>query len=408
MKTLVVEAEKYVISYLNENLNFKYVYHNLAHTQRVVSKVKELFEASELDESEKAILQVAAWFHDTGFTKMIEGHEKESVKIASIFLKTHNVNTNTIETITNIILATQMDYVPKTQLEGIIKDADCAHVSSKKYDEYASLLRKEIELTLNKTISKPDWIKDNISFLTHHTFYTDLAAKKWEKRKGKNLANLLQNQNKIKQDTEKLKQKKAELNFKKEKLDLPERGIETMFRVALRNHITLSDIADTKANILLSVNAIMISLVLSNLVSKLDNPSNHYLIWPTAVFALFTVASIVLSVLATRPNVTSGKFTKEDVANKKVNLLFFGNFHKMKLDEFEWAMQEMMQDRDYLYSSLTKDLYFLGLVLNRKYNLLRVTYTVFMIGIIISVMAFVIAFQLAETKAVAQGINSLL
>ena len=98
--------------------------------------------------------------------------------------------------------------------------------------------------------------------------------------------NLLKNQNKIKEDTDKLKQKKAELQFKKEKLDLPERGIETMFRVALRNHITLSDIADTKANILLSVNAIIISLVLSNLVSKLDNPSNAYLIWPTAIFAL--------------------------------------------------------------------------------------------------------------------------
>ena len=92
---------------------------------------------------------------------------------------------------------------------------------------------------------------------------------------------------------------------------------------------------------------------------------------------------------------TQGKFTKEDVANKKVNLLFFGNFHKMKLDEFEWAMSEMMQDRDYLYSSLTKDLYFLGLVLNSKYNLLRVTYTVFMIGIIISVIAFAVAFQLS-------------
>ena len=166
-----------------------------------------------------------------------------------------------------------------------------------------------------------------------------------------------------------------------------------MFRVALRNHITLSDIADTKANILLSVNAIIISLVLSNLVSKLDNPSNSYLIWPTVIFAGFTVASIVLSVLATRPNVTSGKFSKQDVADKKVNLLFFGNFHKMKLDEFEWAMSEMMQDRDYLYGSLTKDLYFLGLVLNRKYNLLRQTYTVFMIGIVISVLAFGIAFH---------------
>ncbi|MGK0324156.1 MAG: hypothetical protein ACJAR4_002204 [Psychroserpens sp.] len=99
--------------------------------------------------------------------------------------------------------------------------------------------------------------------------------------------------------------------------------------------------------------------------------------------------------MATRPNVTQGKFTKEDVANKKVNLLFFGNFHKMKLDEFEWAMSEMMQDRDYLYSSLTKDLYFLGLVLNSKYNLLRITYTVFMIGIVVSVIAFAVAFQLS-------------
>ena len=98
---------------------------------------------------------------------------------------------------------------------------------------------------------------------------------------------------------------------------------------------------------------------------------------------------------------SQGKFTKEDVANKKVNLLFFGNFHKMKLEEFEWAMTEMMQDRDYLYSSLTKDLYFLGLVLNRKYNLLRVTYTVFMIGIVVSVICFAVAFQLSATSALA-------
>ena len=107
---------------------------------------------------------------------------------------------------------------------------------------------------------------------------------------------------------------------------------------------------------------------------------------------------MVLSILATRPNVTQGKFTKEDVANKKVNLLFFGNFHQMKLEEFEWGIQEMMNDKDYLYGSLTKDLYFLGLVLNRKYNLLRTTYTVFMIGIIVSVIAFSIAFAVQGTS----------
>lgn len=158
----------------------------------------------------------------------------------------------------------------------------------------------------------------------------------------------------------------------------------------------MSDIADTKANILLSVNAIIISVALSNLLPKLDNPSNSYLIYPTLIFLTFTVICIVLSVLATRPNVTKGEFTKEDVANKKVNLLFFGNFHQMSLNEFEWAMDEMMQDKEYLYGSLTKDLYFLGLVLNRKYNLLRVTYSVFMVGIVVSVIAFGVSFGLAE------------
>ena len=91
---------------------------------------------------------------------------------------------------------------------------------------------------------------------------------------------------------------------------------------------------------------------------------------------------------------SSGKFTKEDVANqKKVNLLFFGNFHKMKLEDFEWAMGEMMQDRDYLYSSMKKDLYFLGKVLDKKYKILRITYTVFIIGILVSVIAFAVAFK---------------
>ncbi|MGB5363821.1 MAG: Pycsar system effector family protein, partial [Aureibaculum sp.] len=168
------------------------------------------------------------------------------------------------------------------------------------------------------------------------------------------------------------------------------------FRVTLRNHINLSNIADTKANILLSVNAIIISLALSNLIPKLDNPSNHYLIIPTSIFVVFSLVSMALSVVATRPNITSGSFTKEDIKQKKVNLLFFGNFHKVKLDEFEWAMGEMMKDRDYLYSSMTKDLYYLGLVLNKKYKILRITYTIFLIGIIASVAAFAVSFKLAN------------
>ncbi|WP_460217758.1 Pycsar system effector family protein [Psychroserpens sp. MEBiC05023] len=399
MDLLTNEVEKHVIKLLNDNLETTFTYHNLPHTQRVVEKTKELIEAAQLDETQTNHLVIAAWFHDTGYIKDPKNHEEESAQIASAFLKNQNVSQNDINSISQLILATKMGYEPNNELEKIIRDADSSHLASKNYKDICELLRKEWELTCDRSLSESEWLNENIQFLTHqHRFYTDYASANWEKQKGKNLSQLLKNQKKLSLESSKLKQKKAELDFKKNKIELPERGIETMFRVALRNHITLSDIADTKANILLSVNAIIISLVLSNLVSKLDNPSNDYLIWPTAIFAAFTVASIVLSVLATRPNVTSGKFTKEDVANKKVNLLFFGNFHKMKLDEFEWAMTEMMQDRDYLYGSLTKDLYFLGLVLNRKYSLLRLTYTVFMIGIVISVISFAVAFQYAGIR----------
>ena len=95
--------------------------------------------------------------------------------------------------------------------------------------------------------------------------------------------------------------------------------------------------------------------------------------------------------MATRPNVSQGVFEEEDILNKKTNLLFFGNFHGMELKNYEWGMKEMMKDGDYLYSSLIKDIYFLGVVLGKKYKLLRAAYTTFMIGFVISIIAFVIA-----------------
>tara|TARA_B100000809_G_scaffold265795_1_gene325774 strand:- start:1148 stop:2356 length:1209 start_codon:yes stop_codon:yes gene_type:complete len=401
MSSLLIVAEKYVFNLLNNKLATKYVYHNLAHTQKVLEKTIELAEKLEVDEASLENLHLAALFHDAGFIKGAENHEQESVKILTHFLQENNVEADKIRAIGRLILATKVGYQPVNDLEKIITDADCAHLGNKSFEDKTKLLRKEWENQAEKKYSDAEWIAINIDFLTKkHKYHTDYALKNWSKGKDKNLAKLLKNQNKLEYKLKQFEQKKEGLDIKKNKSDVPERGVETMFRVALKNHMTLSNIADTKANILLSVNAIIVSLALSSLLPKLDNPSNDYLIIPTLVFILFTVASIILSILATRPNVTEGKFSKEDVANKKVNLLFFGNFHQMELQDFEWGITEMMHDRDYLYSSLTKDLYFLGLVLNRKYKILRVTYTVFMIGIIVSVLTFAIAFKLQETRTI--------
>ena len=365
-----------------------FIYHNYTHTERVLKSTREIIDNSELSDEEIQILELTALLHDVGYTKGCNNHEEESVKIATAFLEEKKVDENIIKAVSNCIMANKFDTEPTHKLDKIIRDADSSHFGKKYFDEASEFLRQELELTNVESFSATEWRNGNIKVLAKkHKFYTDYALENWQPRKEKNLSKLMKAKKKQKK---KYKKEEVKAKYKAQyKNESPERGVQTFYRVALRNHIKLSDIADTKANILLSVNAIIISVVLANLISKLD--TNPYLTWPTIIFTLFCVISMILSIIATRPNVTSGEFTKEDVKNQKVNLSFFGNFHKMKLEEFEWAIKEMVQDKDYIYKALTKDLYFLGVVLERKYRLLRITYTVFMVGIIISLISFAIA-----------------
>lgn len=389
MSDIIKDTEDFVTNLLTTQLNPHYLYHNLRHTQRVVKNTKELLDAYDLGEKENEIIILAAWLHDTGHTEGYENHEEKSAAIATKFLEEKQYGANDVQQVARLIKATQRNHTPNNLSEEIIKDADTSHMGSSSYWETAELLREELSLLGIADYSNQDWGRENITLLsTEHRFYTGYAKKNWQETKDKNLKELIKRNSKFKDRAGKEKLKS------KLKNESPERGIQTMFRVAMQNHLKLSDIADTKANILLSVNAIIISLLLTNLIPKLDSPKNEFLIYPTTIFILFSVVSIVMSILATRPNVTSGEFTEEDVEQKRVNLLFFGNFHKMKLQDYEWAMQELIKDQAYVYNSLTKDLYFLGLVLDRKYKLLRWTYTIFMIGMILSVIAFLVSLKL--------------
>lgn len=388
MSEIIEKTESFATDLLTNDLDSKYLYHNLTHTRRVVKSSKEIINYRNLNAKDSETLIMAAWLHDTGYTKGSEGHEEKSCAIAKDFLEKQGYRADGIKEVLDIIMATKRYYIPKTVKEQIIRDADACHFGQKSYMETCELLRTELSILGIAEYTPKEWLKANLQMLEkEHNFNTNYAKENWQPGKDKNIKKIKKEQ---KLDKEIAKKEALKAKYKTES---PDRGIQTLFRVTLKNHLTLSDIADTKANILLSVNAIIISLALSNLIPKLDNPSNQYLIVPTVVFVIFAVISMILAVLATRPNVTSGEFTKEDVKNKKVNLLFFGNFHKMKLSEYEWAISELVKDKEYIYTSLTKDLYFLGLVLNRKYKILRWTYTIFMIGTILSVIAFAIAFQ---------------
>ena len=126
---------------------------------------------------------------------------------------------------------------------------------------------------------------------------------------------------------EELEEKVSKLKKKvKEVKELkPTRGIETMFRITSKNHMELSAIADNKANIMISINSIILSVLVSVLIRKLEEYPHMTI--PAVGLTLVCLTTIVFAVLATRPNVSKGKFKREDIINKETNLLFFGNFH---------------------------------------------------------------------------------
>ena len=146
-----------------------------------------------------------------------------------------------------------------------------------------------------------------------------------------------------------------------------ERGIQTMFRLTSGNHLRLSSMSDNKSHIMISVNSIIISIIISVLFGKLA--TNREYIVPACILLSVCLASMTFSIFATRPSISGGRFTEEDIRNKKTNLLFFGNFFRMQLEDYQRAMNQMMKDGEYLYNSMIKDIYFLGIVLQKSINI---------------------------------------
>ena len=414
---LIVEtAKKHVTDLLTAKLSKSIKFHTLQHTQEVAAAAETLADQYPIPEDDRFALYLAAWFHDTGYTGgQAKDHETLSIQIATDFMNANSVDEETKNKVINCINATRIPQNPSTTIERIIADADLFHLGTDAFKEKNRLLREEILEFGGKDVSKKDWRKINIRFLESHSYFTNYAREKLQPIKDQHLVELQQKENyqttstdmkPIKKEKTKAKDDKLEAALKKaadakaklEKEKQSERGISTVFRIVAQNQNNLSGMADSKANILISVNSIILSIIVSTLSTKIQENPN--LLIPFILLVLVCVTAIVLSILATRPNTNHGTFTQDDIKQKKTNLLFFGNFYKMSLPDYDWAMQEMLGDRDYLYSSITKDNYFLGVVLAKKYRFLRYAYNVFMYGLVITMLAFAVAIMIPEATEV--------
>ena len=392
---IVRNAKAYVLELFDEKLPGQLVYHSPRHTASVVKEARALGEAAELAAPDLEALLLAAWFHDAGYIDTYDGHEFRSAELAGEWLMQQQYPAERVALVQQLIKATHREAERTTDLEKLLVDADMSGMGRDDFFANGELLRAEWEAALGKVYSNPEWAESQLDFLTSSRFLTPVAKDRYKKQFRDNIKT---QRKALKKSVKKRKKKveKEEGTFAE-----PKRGIETMFRTMYSNHMKLSDMADKKANMMISLNAVLMSLIITYFGAKLGGKTaaltnvgvirNPVIAVPMGILLATALGSVITAILCAQPDVTSFDWLKRSpqiATNRRVNLLFFGNFSKLSLDDFQHGMTEIMSQRDALYTNMVTDIYYLGDVLTKKYRLLRLSYTIFMVGLILTALSF--------------------
>ncbi|MDF2158416.1 Pycsar system effector family protein [Algoriphagus sp. CAU 1675] len=178
--------------------------------------------------------------------------------------------------------------------------------------------------------------------------------------------------------------------FQNREIEKTSRERQTFYRVTFNNNSQLLKIADNKANIIISINALVISsmvaLVGYGSVSNQLDMADLLMLIPLISFLLTCLSSTILAVQAAKPKIV-GKSTNP---NSKNSVIFFGSVSNFTKEEYLGELEKVMTSKAEIMEQMSTSLYYQSMVLNHKYKLLRHAYQVFMIGLIIGVVAFLL------------------
>lgn len=392
---VVQQAGERVLELFNRYADARLVFHNYQFTAEIVQRCGEVARGENAGLHETEIAQLAGWFLHTGYLIDYRQPTEHSLKEAERFLVSRNYPEEQQRQVVQCIQAVADQKPLPSQAARILSDAYQLTAFLLDFEQRSALLRLEWEFLLHRRPSKAEWNNLQLQHLLQARLHTHYARSKYEPE----LSQLIHDQ---KEKTEKLQRKaltepdgedsplRPFQNLEKKRN--PTRATQTFFRANFRNHINLSSIADNKANIMISVNSILISVLISLLTYRNISDNQPVVFLPAVIFLVTGLASLIFAVLSARPKVTQFNryaTNKEDI---KKNIVFFGNFVHLDLEEYEEAMDAVFRDEELLYGNMTRDLYYLGQVLDKKYRYLSISYNIFMVGFIATVGSFLFLF----------------
>jgi uncharacterized protein len=166
------KAEKIITELLTNGLSSDLFYHNLYHTNSVVSAALEIAAQEGItDDEDLFLLATAAWFHDSGYISVYERHEEESCRLAMEILPSAGYNQEQIHIVCSMIMKTHMPQQPVTALEMILCDADLDYLGrSEFYDRGVDLFREWKRR--GKVNDENEFNRMQIRFLESHRYFT--------------------------------------------------------------------------------------------------------------------------------------------------------------------------------------------------------------------------------------------
>lgn len=178
----------------------------------------------------------------------------------------------------------------------------------------------------------------------------------------------------------KVKKEKKEKKKKKKN----SKGVETMFRTTLANHLRLSEMADQKANLMISINTILISITISSFLRPMTGLEG--LLIPEILLLIVSLVTVVISIFATKPSFSLRKNVMPRT-HPPIDLLFFGDYTQLSASEYRDQVRQLIENEEGLYNSMIDNIYAQGLVLSKKYRQLTVAYNFFMVGFSVVVLS---------------------
>lgn len=385
VKQLISDLETDLTQRFKERKREQITFHTLERALDLIKLTFKIARKTGLNEKDTLNLTAAAAFLYTGHWQS----DKETLFTSAENAKQFAEEKSDLDEVVigKLIHSIDSEKEGKPLNEQVLADAFRAYYGQKKLVRNLKLLSLEMDNgpSLLDTLRKA--AKDISSF----KYNTEYAIQKFGGRKAKNSQKLHESIQKREAKRKKSKKKSRKLG----------RGIETMYRSIYRTHINLSSIADQKANLIIRVNTIILSIIITLGGTGYTFFETGFFKYsrftiPVMLFVMGSLLAVIFAVLSARPKVTNKDVSMKRLLGNESSILFFGNFISLGKKEFLRGMGLFRKNDERVYDSMSTDIYYLGHVLDKKYRLVKISYNVFMLGLALSVVSFMGIFMYSQ------------